>query len=94
MSHRAPAISRGVSSFIWGLVFGLYIWLGGLAVGVSGATAFVFGAVAGFLIFLLVMLYGADEPRRQARAPGPTSALIPRESEHQETRQLGSELLA
>lgn len=70
MSHlRAPAISRGVSSFIWGLVFGLYIWLGGLAVGVSGATAFVFGAVAGFLIFLLVMLYGADEPRRQAGRP-------------------------
>ena len=66
---RAPAISRGVSSFIWGLVFGLYIWLGGLAVGVSGATAFVFGAVAGFLIFLLVMLYGADEPRRQAARP-------------------------
>ena len=29
-----------------------------------------------------------------ARAPGPTSALIPRESEDQETRQLGSELLA
>ena len=51
-------------------MFGLYIWLGGLAVGVSGATAFVFGAVAGFLIFLLVMLYGADEPRRQA---GPTA---------------------
>ena len=70
MPHmRAPAISRGVSSFIWGLVFGLYIWLGGLAVGVSGATAFVFGAVAGFLIFLLVMLYGADEPRRQPGRP-------------------------
>lgn len=50
-------------------MFGLYIWLGGLAVGVSGATAFVFGAVAGFLIFLLVMLYGADEPRRQAGRP-------------------------
>jgi len=29
-----------------------------------------------------------------ARAPGPTSALIPGVSEHQETRQLGSELLA
>ncbi|HEX3266511.1 MAG TPA: hypothetical protein VHQ98_00850 [Gaiellaceae bacterium] len=70
MPHlRAPAISRGVSSFIWGLVFGLYIWLGGLAVGVSGATAFVFGAVASFLIFLLVMLYGADEPRRRAGRP-------------------------
>jgi hypothetical protein len=53
-------------SFIWGLVFGLYIWLGGLAVGVSGATAFVFGAVAGFLIFLYVLVYGADVPRPQA----------------------------
>jgi hypothetical protein len=58
-----------VSSFIWGLLFGLYIWLGGLAVGVSGATAFVFGAVSGFLIFLLVMLYGADAPRRQPGRP-------------------------
>ena len=67
MPHlRPPAISRGVTSFIWGLLFGLYIWLGGLAVGVSGGTAFVFGAVFGFLIFLLVITYGADVPRRQA----------------------------
>jgi hypothetical protein len=62
---RPPAISRGVTSFIWGLAFGLYIWLGGLAVGVSGGTAFVFGAVCGFLIFLFVITYGADVPRRQ-----------------------------
>ena len=67
MPHlRPPSISRGVTSFIWGLLFGLYIWLGGLAVGVSGGTAFVFGAVFGFLIFLLVITYGADVPRRQA----------------------------
>ena len=66
MPHfRLPAISHGVVSFLWGLVFGLYIWFGGLAVGVSGATAFVFGAVAGFLIFLYVMAYGTDVPRRQ-----------------------------
>jgi hypothetical protein len=64
---RQPAMSHGVVSFIWGLAFGLYIWLGGLAVGVSGATAFVFGAVAGFLIFLYVMVYGTDVPRRQPR---------------------------
>jgi hypothetical protein len=64
---RLPAISHGVVSFIWGLVFGLYIWLGGLAVGVSGATAFVFGAVSGFLIFLYVMVYGTDVPRRHPR---------------------------
>lgn len=66
MPHlRPPATSHGVASFIWGLVFGLYIWFGGLAVGVSGATAFVFGAVAGFLIFILVMFYGTEDPRRQ-----------------------------
>lgn len=68
MPHlRPPAISHGVISFIWGLVFGLYVWLGGLAVGVSGGTAFIFGAVIGFLAYLLVMVYGTDEPRRQPR---------------------------
>jgi hypothetical protein len=64
---RPPAISHGVSSFIWALVFGLYVWLGGLAVGVSGGTAFIFGAVIGFLVYILVMVYGTDEPRRQPR---------------------------
>jgi hypothetical protein len=64
---RAPAFSRGVASFLWALVFGLYVWLGGLAVGVSGGTAFIFGAVIGFLVFLAVMVYGGDEPRRQPR---------------------------
>jgi predicted lipid-binding transport protein (Tim44 family) len=48
-------------------VFALYVWLGGLAVGVHGGTAFIFGAVIGFLVFLLVMAYGADAPVRQPR---------------------------
>jgi hypothetical protein len=64
---RPPAISHGVVSFIWALVFGLYVWLGGVAVGVHGGTAFIFGAVIGFLVYLLVMVYGVDEPRRQPR---------------------------
>jgi hypothetical protein len=67
MHLRAPAISRGVTAFIWALVFGLYIWLGGLAVGVHGGTSFIFGAVVGFLVFLLVMAYGADAPAGQPR---------------------------
>jgi hypothetical protein len=64
---RPPAISHGVISFVWALVFGVYIWLGGVAVGVSGGTAFIFGAVIGFLVFLLVMAYGGEQPRRQPR---------------------------
>ena len=68
MPHlRQPAISHGVISFIWALVFGIYVWLGGLAVGVHGGTTFLFGAVVGFVVYLLVMIYGAEEPRRQPR---------------------------
>jgi hypothetical protein len=62
---RPPSIAHGVVSFIWGFVLGLYIWLGMLAVGVSGASAFVFGALAGAAIFLSVRIYGVEEPRRQ-----------------------------
>ena len=68
MPHfRLPAFSHGFWAFVWGLVFGLYVWLGGLAVGVSGGTAFIFGAVTGFLVFLLVMAFGAGAPTRQPR---------------------------
>ncbi len=67
MHLRAPSFSRGVIAFIWALVFGLYVWLGGLAVGVNGGTAFILGAVTGFLVFLLVMAFGANAPTRQLR---------------------------
>jgi len=70
MHLLAPSFSRGVTAFIWALVFGLYIWLGGLAVGVHGGTSFIFGAVVGFLVFLLVMAYGADAPTGQPRRAG------------------------
>jgi hypothetical protein len=64
---RAPSFSRGVIAFIWALVFGLYVWLGGLAVSVNGGTAFLFGAVTGVGGFLLGMASGADAPTRQPR---------------------------
>ena len=69
MSHRAPAISRGVSAFIWGLVFGLYIWLGRLASG-ERRDLIRLRCRRGLPIFLLVRLYGADEPAVR-RAPRP-----------------------
>ncbi len=68
MPHlRLPAFSHGFWAFLWGLVFGVYVWLGGLAVGVSGGTAFILGAVITFLVYLLVLAYGADDPQRQPR---------------------------
>jgi hypothetical protein len=65
---RPPSIDHGVISFLWAALFGVFIWVGLVAVGVSGATAFILGVVAGFLIFLFVRLYGEEEVRRR-RAP-------------------------
>jgi hypothetical protein len=61
---RPPSIDRGVTSFLWALVFGVYLWLGMLAVGIDRATAFILSAVAAFGIFFYVRLYGVDGPRR------------------------------
>ncbi len=61
---RPPAISHGVTSFIWGLVFGAYIWIAGASVGFSGATTFVVGLVVAAGVFLYVRIYGEDDPNR------------------------------
>ena len=64
MHLRSPSISPGVTSLLWGAFFGLYIWIGGSFVGFNGAVTFIGGCVVGFLTFLLVRIYGEDEPRR------------------------------
>ncbi len=64
MHLRMPSIAHGITSFLWALFFFLLIWIGGVAVGFSKATTFVVGAVAGFLIFLFVRVFGEDEPKR------------------------------
>jgi uncharacterized membrane protein len=64
MHLRIPSIDHGVVSFLWALFFFFFIWIGGRAVGFSSILTFIVGAVAGFLIFLAVRIYGEDEPRR------------------------------
>ena len=65
-----PSIDHGVQSFLWAVVFFLFLWFGMLAVGVSGGTAFVLALVFGALIFLFVRIFGEDELARPAtRAP-------------------------
>ena len=61
MHLRMPSIDKGVQSFIWALVFFLYIFFGMMAVGVDRATALIVALVSGFLIFLFVRTRG-DAP--------------------------------
>ena len=64
MHLRPPSIAHGIIAFLWAAFFGLFIWIGGIALGFSGAMTFIVGCVAAFLIFLFVRVYGEDEPRR------------------------------
>jgi hypothetical protein len=57
-----PSLDRGLTSFLWAVGLGLYLWLGMLAVGVDGATAFILAAVSGFGIFFFVRIFGEQEP--------------------------------
>ena len=68
MHLRMPAFDRGATSFAWAVFFFLFLWLGMLAVGVDGATAFIISALAGCAIFLYVRLFGEDKIRPPAAA--------------------------
>ena len=68
MHLRPPSIDHGVQSFLWGLFFGLFLWLGMALIGVSPATAFIFGALGGAAIFLFVRRFGVSEPRQATRS--------------------------
>ena len=61
---RPPAFSPGFQSFLWGVILGAYIWIGLLAIGIGGASAFLFALVSGVLIFFFVRVCGEDQLRR------------------------------
>lgn len=63
MHLRPPSIDKGVTSFLWALVFFLILWLGSRAVGVSNGTAFLLSAVAAFGIFFYIRLFSEERPR-------------------------------
>jgi hypothetical protein len=62
MHLRPPAIDHGVTSFLWALFFGLFIWIVGSVLGFNEAVTFIVGLVAGFGSFLFIRIYGEDEP--------------------------------
>ena len=63
MHLRPPSIDPGITSFLWALGLGLFIWAGLLAIGVSKGTALVLALLSFGAIFLFVRLYGEDSPR-------------------------------
>ena len=65
MHLRMPSIDRGVQSFIWAVVFFLFLYFGMLAIAISKGTAFVLSLVLSFLIFLFVRTRG-DKPVERA----------------------------
>jgi hypothetical protein len=70
MHLRPPSIDHGVQSFIWAVVFFLFLWFGMLSVGVSSATSFILAIVLGVAIFLFVRIFGEEElARPEARGP-------------------------
>lgn len=54
MHLRMPSIDRGVQSFIWAVVFFLFLYFGMVLIAVAKGTALVLSLVASFLIFLFV----------------------------------------
>ena len=57
-----PSTDPGVRSFIWAVVFFLFLYFGMVAIAVAKGTAFVISLVVGFLVFLLVRTRGGDDP--------------------------------
>ena len=62
MHLRMPSIDRGVQSFVWAVVFFLFLYFGMVLIAVSKATAFVLSLVVAFGVFLLVRTRGGDDP--------------------------------
>ena len=54
MHLRMPSIDRGVQSFLWAVVYFLFLYFGMLAIQISKGTAIVLSLALSFLIFLFV----------------------------------------
>ena len=52
---------KNVTAFMWAAFFFVYLWLGMLAVEVSGASAFIFSALLAAAIFLFVRICSDDD---------------------------------
>jgi uncharacterized protein len=56
---------KRLTSALWATFFFLYLWLGMLAIGVSGVNAFIFSAIFGGAIFFFVRIGSEEDPERR-----------------------------
>ena len=70
MHLRPPSIDRGVTSFIWAVGLGLYIYLGLAAIGIAQGVAVIVAAVSFGAIFLFVRIFGDEELRQPTGSRG------------------------
>jgi hypothetical protein len=54
-----PSTDRGIQSFLWALVFFLFLYFGMVAIEVGKGTALLVSLVSAFLIFLFVRTRGS-----------------------------------
>ena len=59
-----PPSAPGSSHSSGASCLGGYVWIGLLAIGIGGGSAFLFGLVAACLVFFFVRLCGEDQLRR------------------------------
>ena len=58
MHLRMPSVDAGVRSFLWAVVFFLFLYFGMVAIGIAHGTAFLLALGLGFVIFLFVRTRG------------------------------------
>jgi hypothetical protein len=62
MHLRMPSIDRGVQSFVWAVVFFLYVFFGMVAIQIGKGTALVVSLASALAIFVFVRMRGGDDP--------------------------------
>lgn len=68
---KPPALNRGVTSLLWAIGLGAFIWVGLLSVEVvSRLTSLLVGIVGGAIVFVFVLLCGGDQPARRRAGAG------------------------
>jgi hypothetical protein len=62
MHLRAPSNDRGVTSFVWALVFFAVLYFGMVLIQFAKGTALIVSLAASIAIFVFVRLQGGDDP--------------------------------